>query len=86
MRAPVKNSLENSLIVCLFFFLAASAFAEVKVFKDFPLIDGTGRPAASHSAMILNHGVMEWVAPVSGLPNPPSAHVIDFPWIYVISQ
>ncbi len=80
MRALAKVS----LIVCLFVSLATSALAEVKVFKDFTLIDGSGGPAAVHSAMILNNGRIQWVGPEAQLKGPAFAQVFDLHGKYVI--
>ncbi|HEV2275303.1 MAG TPA: amidohydrolase family protein [Acidobacteriaceae bacterium] len=74
----------NSLLTCLFLLLATSLFAEVKVLKDFTLIDGTGRPAAPHSAMILENGRIAWVGPEDRLKAPASAQVIHLQGRYVM--
>ena len=76
--------IRNSLVACLVLSLAASLSAEVKVFKNFTLIDGTGRPAVTHSAMILDNGRIEWVGPVSQLKAPAEARVFDLKGRYVI--
>ncbi|HEV2136610.1 MAG TPA: amidohydrolase family protein [Terracidiphilus sp.] len=78
------RSVRRSFIACVIFAMAASLPAEVKVVKDFTLIDGTGRPAEAHAAMILNNGRIEWVGPVSRLKPPASAQIVDLKGRYVI--
>ncbi len=76
--------IRNNLTVCLLLCFAASLFAQVKVLKDFTLIDGTGHPAAAHSAVILRNGRIEWVGPVVRLKMPASAKVVDLDGKYVM--
>jgi len=56
---------------------AVPAFAEVKVFKNFTLIDGTGRAPVAASAMIVDNGRITWVGPVAQLQPPAGAQTID---------
>jgi imidazolonepropionase-like amidohydrolase len=63
---------------------AVSLSAQVKVFRDFTLIDGTGHPPGPHSAMILDHGRIQWVGPVAALKIPPAAQVSNLSGKYVI--
>jgi len=76
--------IRNSLVACLFLSLAVLLPAQVKVFTDFTLIDGTGHPAATHSAMILNNGRIEWVGPIAQLKAPASSQIFDLKGKYVI--
>jgi imidazolonepropionase-like amidohydrolase len=68
------------LLICAI----ASLHAEVKVFKNFTLIDGTGRGAATERAMVVNNGRIAWVGPVAQLATPSGAEVIDFQSKYVM--
>lgn len=67
----------NRNLLCLAVVFAASLSGEVKVFKNFTLIDGTGRTPVRNSAMIVDNGRIQWVGPVSQLKAPPSAETID---------
>lgn len=85
MRVPV---IRCSLVLALLLSISATLFAETRVFKDFTLIDGTGRPAAAHQAMIVTNGRIAWVGPVAQvdaqLKVPASAQVIDLTGKYVL--
>ncbi|MGA8593780.1 MAG: amidohydrolase family protein [Bryobacteraceae bacterium] len=63
---------------------AASLHAEVKVLKNFTLIDGTGRPPLPHAAMIVDNGRIRWVGPAAQLKTPSLAQVIDLLGKYVM--
>ena len=80
----MPGRIRNSLAACLLLLLAASLHAEVTVLKNFTLIDGTGRPAAPRSAMIIDNGRIQWVGPVARLKSPASAHVFDLGNKYVM--
>jgi len=56
---------------------AAPLLAETKVLTNFTLIDGTGRDAAPHSAMIITDGRITWVGPTSALQKPQGAQTLD---------
>jgi imidazolonepropionase-like amidohydrolase len=58
--------------------------SEVKVFKNFTLIDGAGGPAAAGSSMIVDSGRIQWVGPTGNLKAPASAEVIDLSGAYVM--
>ena len=58
--------------------LLPPAYGEVKVFKNFTLIDGTGKAAVPASAMIVTNGRITWIGPASALKAPASAETIDF--------
>ncbi|HWD97691.1 MAG TPA: amidohydrolase family protein [Bryobacteraceae bacterium] len=64
--------------------LAVALHAEVKVLRNFTLIDGTGRAPVANSAMIIDNGRISWVGPVSQLKTPASAQVIDLSGKYVM--
>ena len=57
--------------------LAGSLHSEVKVLKNFTLIDGSGRPPMGSYSMIIDNGRIRWVGPVGQLNAPGSAEVVD---------
>jgi imidazolonepropionase-like amidohydrolase len=67
-----------------FAILAAPLAAEVKVFKGFTLIDGSGRAPAAGSAMIVDNGRIRWVGPVGQLKAPAGAETIDLSGKFVM--
>jgi imidazolonepropionase-like amidohydrolase len=80
----MPGRIRNSFLICLLFLFATSLVAEVKVLKNFTLIDGTGRAPVAQAAMILNNGRIEWVGSSAKLKIPPSAQVIDLQGKYVM--
>jgi imidazolonepropionase-like amidohydrolase len=64
--------------------LVFPAGAEIRVLKNFTLIDGTDRPPAPASAMIIDNGRIRWIGPVSNLKPPASAEVVDLTGAYVM--
>jgi len=58
--------------------------AEVKVLKNFTLIDGNGGAPAANAAMIVNNGRIEWIGPVAQLKTPAGAEVVDLSGKYVM--
>lgn len=58
--------------------------AEVKVLKNFTLIDGTGRAPVPNSAMIVDAGRITWVGPVAQLKAPAGAESIDLTGKFVM--
>ena len=63
---------------------AASLRGEVKVLKNFTLIDGTGRPPAASSAMIVDNGRVTWVGPSAQLKPPAGAETVDLTGKFVM--
>jgi imidazolonepropionase-like amidohydrolase len=57
--------------------LVAPLAAEVKVFKGFTLIDGSGSAPAAGSAMIVDNGRISWIGPTAKLKAPAGAETID---------
>jgi imidazolonepropionase-like amidohydrolase len=57
--------------------LVAPLAAEVKVFKGFTLIDGSGDAPAAGSAMIVDNGRISWIGPTAKLKAPAGAETID---------
>ena len=76
--------IRNSVLTCLLLLFATSLVAEVKVLKNFTLIDGTGHDPVAHAAMIVDNGRIVWVGPVTQLKTPPSAQVVDLQGKYVM--
>jgi imidazolonepropionase-like amidohydrolase len=74
----------NSFLAGLLLLFATSLVAEVKVLKNFTLIDGAGHAPVAGAAMILNNGRIVWVGPVAQLKTPPAAQVIDLQGKYVM--
>ena len=63
---------------------AAPLRGEVKVLKNFTLIDGTGRPPAASSAMIVDNGRVTWVGPSAQLKPPAVAETVDLTGKFVM--
>ena len=59
--------------------LAAPLAAEVKVFKGFTLIDGSGGAPAPGSAIIVDNGRISWIGPTAKLKAPAGAENPDPP-------
>jgi predicted amidohydrolase YtcJ len=71
-------------LFCLAVLAAVPLHAEVKVLKNFTLIDGTGAAPAAGTAMIVDNGRISWVGPVAKLKAPAQAAVIDLSGKYVM--
>lgn len=80
----MHGRIRSSVLTCLVLLFATSLVAEVKVLKNFTLIDGTGHPPLAHAAMILDDGRIQWVGPEAQLKAPPSARVTDLQGKYVM--
>jgi imidazolonepropionase-like amidohydrolase len=78
MPAP---RLSSGLVALL---LVAGLHGEVKVLKDFTLIDGTGGRPLAHAAMIIDNGRIRWVGPAAQLKSPASAETIVLASKYVM--
>ncbi len=57
---------------------------EIKVLKNFTLIDGTGRPPLAGAAMIVDSGRIVWVGPATQLHPPAGAETLDLTGKYVM--
>ena len=64
--------------------LVTSLHAEVKVLKNFTLIDGSGRPPVAQSAMILDNGRISWIGPAAELKTPSGSEVVDLTGKFVM--
>ncbi|HEX3756264.1 MAG TPA: amidohydrolase family protein [Rhizomicrobium sp.] len=60
------------------------ALAETTVLKDMTLIDGTGKSAEPHSALVMTDGKITWVGPVAQLKAPAGAKVVDLSGKFVM--
>ena len=58
--------------------------AEVRVFRGFTLIDGSGAAAAPNSAMIVDAGRIRWVGSAPNLKVPAGAEVVDLAGRFVM--
>ena len=64
--------------------LAVAAHAEVKVLRNFTLIDGTGRAPVTNAAMIVDSGRITWVGPAAQLKTPANAETVDLTGKFVM--
>jgi imidazolonepropionase-like amidohydrolase len=79
---PVRRLASFSILAALL--LANSLYAEVKVLKNFTLIDGTGRASAPQSAMIIDNGRIFWIGPAAQLKPPAGAEIVDLTGKFVM--
>src|SRR5258708_37996502 len=63
---------------------AVTLNAEVRVLRNFTLIDGTGRAPVSQAAMIVDNGRIAWVGPAAELKAPPGAETSDLTGKFVM--
>ena len=73
----MPGRIRSSFLACPVLLFATSLFAQVKVLKNFTLIDGTGHAPLPNAAMILDNGRIVWVGPAAKLKPPPSAPITD---------
>src|SRR5690242_14827557 len=71
-------------LLCLLLSFSAAVHGEVRVLKGFTLIDGTGRPAAPNSAMIVDNGRITWVGKAADLKAPAGAETVDLTGKFVM--
>ncbi|HXJ44221.1 MAG TPA: amidohydrolase family protein [Bryobacteraceae bacterium] len=64
--------------------VAAPLCAEVKILKNFTLIDGTGKAPVTAAAMIIDNGRISWVGTTAQLKAPAGADVVDLAGKFVI--
>lgn len=58
--------------------------AEVRVLKNFTLIDGTGKAPVAAAAMIIDNGRISWVGTTAQLKAPTGAEVVDLAGKFVM--
>jgi imidazolonepropionase-like amidohydrolase len=63
---------------------AQGSKADVRVLRGFTLIDGTGRPPAPNSAMVIEAGRITWIGRASRLKVPAGAEVVDLTGRFVM--
>jgi imidazolonepropionase-like amidohydrolase len=80
----MQGRIRSSFLACAAMLFATSLVAEVKVLKNFTLIDGAGHTPLAGAAMILDNGRITWVGPAARLKTPASAQVIDLQGKYVM--
>ena len=74
----------NAVTSALGLMFATVLHGEVKVLKNFTLIDGTGRPPAAATAMIVDNGRVTWVGPAAQLQPPAGAETVDLAGKFVM--
>jgi imidazolonepropionase-like amidohydrolase len=66
------------------FILSIPASAEIKVLKNFTLIDGSGGPAIANAAMVIDNGRIARIGSAERLTPPAGAQVIDLSGKFVM--
>jgi imidazolonepropionase-like amidohydrolase len=84
MPGRIRSSFLGGLLLLFALLFATSLVAQVKVLKNFTLIDGTGHAPLPHAAMILENGRIAWVGPEAKLKPPPAASVTDLQGKYIM--
>src|SRR5258708_37301230 len=64
--------------------LSLSAFAEVKVLKNFTLIDGTGKAAIADVGMVIDNGRITRIGSAANIKPPAGAEGIDLTGKFVM--
>lgn len=77
-RCGLSSALVSALLATV------SLHAEVRVLKNFTLIDGTGRPPVPQAAMVIDNGRITWIGPVSQLKAPAGAETTDLTGKFVM--
>src|SRR6267143_2710023 len=73
-----------SLAIVCALLLSSALNAEVKVLKNFTLIDGTGRSPVAESAMIVNDGRITCIGRTAVLQAPAGAEIVDLSGKFVM--
>lgn len=81
---PVKKPNNRARLALAGLLAVACVHAEVKVFKNFTLIDGRGGTPVKNAAMVVDSGRITWVGPVSQLKSPGAAELVDCSGKYVM--
>jgi imidazolonepropionase-like amidohydrolase len=84
MPGRIRSSFVACLALVFALLFSTSLVAQVKVLKNFTLIDGTGHAPLPNAAMILENGRIAWVGPAAKLKPPPSAPVTDLQGKYMM--
>ena len=70
-----------ALVMCL---LALPALSEIRVLKNFTLIDGNGGPAIAGAAMVIDNGRITWIGSAAKVKPPAGAEITDLSGKYVM--
>jgi imidazolonepropionase-like amidohydrolase len=84
MPGRIRSSFVACPVLVFALLFATSLVAQVKVLKNFTLIDGTGHAPLPNAAMILDNGRIVWVGPAGKLKPPPSAPITDLQGKYMM--
>ena len=76
--------MRSSFIAVVAALVALPLAAEVKVLKNFTLIDGTGKAPVTAAAMIIDNGRISWVGTTAQLKAPAGAEVVDLTGKFVM--
>ena len=74
----------NRFTAALGLIFATVLHGEVKVLKNFTLIDGTGRTPMASTAMIVDNGRVTWIGPTAQLKTPAAAETVDLTGKFVM--
>jgi len=69
---------------CAVWLILPAAIAEVRVFENFTLIDGTGRPAVAAAALVVEDGRIRYAGPKARLKAPAGAARVDLSGRFVM--
>jgi imidazolonepropionase-like amidohydrolase len=64
--------------------LSLPVFGEIKVLKNFTLIDGNGGPAIAGAAMVIDNGRITWIGSAASVKPPAGADITDLTGKYVM--
>jgi imidazolonepropionase-like amidohydrolase len=84
MPGRIRSSFVACPVLVFALLFATTLVAQVKVLKNFTLIDGTGHAPLPNAAMILENGRIAWVGPSAKLKPPPSAPITDMQGKYIM--
>src|SRR5580700_11269284 len=84
LRKGQRRRRKRLLYKLLGLLVAMPLHAELKVLKNFTLIDGRGGPPVSGAALIMDNGRIQWVGSAAQLQATVSAEVIDLSGKYVM--
>lgn len=76
--------MRSSFVAVVAALVALPLAAEVKVLKNFTLIDGTGKTPVAAAAMIIDNGRISWVGTTAQLKAPAGAEVVDLAGKFVM--
>lgn len=83
-RKPTTRRRRQCAYLALWLLTASLLHGEIKVLRNFTLIDGSGRPPLSGAAMIIDSGRIVWVGPMAQLRVPSGAQPVDLTGKYVM--